>query len=350
MSDFFTRFEQFKPAGRNVNGLRVAFGVDIDGCVDPGMLKHEDGFATASVQHYGLQMLTGIAKRAWMFVNCFSNDRGITRFRALYMWADVLRETPSVQDSGVAIPEFPFLRRWCDMTSSYSPEALDEFLSSGDFSSILKDGESQETAAEELHGVYEWSNKVNSNVHAATENVTAFSNAVVALKRAHEMGVDLCAVSGTPERHVITQLEKYGVLDCFIGIFAQQAGKKSAALTTMMVGPQPESAERPLLDQLEANYDVILMMGDAPKDYAESQQANQDLSGDKDKPCRMFFVEVGRENQSWKLFNDEVLDKIVSNKWDSAQESELIKRSLSNLDRVWDSEITPIDTFPKRDA
>jgi len=344
----FTRFEQFRPSGRTVNGLRVAFGIDIDGCVDPGMLKHEDGFATVSVQHYGLQMITGIAKRAWMFVNCFSNDRGISRFRALYMWADVLLQTPAAVEAGVKIPEFKFLRRWCDVTDSYSPEALYKYISSGDLSGVLEDRDTPADAFWELQGVHEWSSRINDKVGPATENLAAFPHAVNALKRAHELGVDLCAVSGTPEEHVLKQLGIYGVLDCFIAIFAQQAGKKCVALATMMAGPDFPSAGSPALENVEANYDVLLMMGDAPKDHGESLKANELLTGNEDSPCRMFFIEVGRENQSWKIFNEEVLDQVVANSWSKEHEAELVARGLANLDRVWEPDVAPIDTFAKR--
>ncbi|MDA1140876.1 MAG: HAD family hydrolase [Planctomycetota bacterium] len=344
----YTRFEQFKPSGRTVNGLRVAFGIDIDGCVDPGMLKHEDGFATVSVQDYGLQMITGIAKRAWMFVNCFSNDRGITRFRALFMWADLLLQTPAAVESGVDIPTFKYLRRWCDVTNSYSPEALYNYLAEGDFSGVLEEGDSRSDAFVELHGVYEWSSRINENVGPATEHMTAFPHAVTALKRAHELGVDLCAVSGTPEEHVVKQLEIYGVLDCFIGIFAQQAGKKSAALATMMAGPDFASAKRPVLENVKANYDVILMIGDAPKDHGESLTANEILTGSEDSPCRMYFIEVDHENQSWKTFNEEVLDQVIANTWKKEHEADLVGRGLANLDRVWDPDVAPIDTFARR--
>ena len=344
----FTRFEQFKPSGRTVNGLRVAFGIDIDGCVDPGMLKHEDGFATVSVQHYGLQMITGTAKRAWMFVNCFSSDRGITRFRALYMWADVLLQTPAAVEAGAKIPSFKFLRRWCDVTDSYSPEALDSYLAAGDLSGILEEGDAPADAVCELQGVHDWSCRVNNSVGPAIENMTAFPHAVTALKRAHELGVDLCAVSGTPEEHVVKQLRTYGVLDCFIGIFAQQAGKKCVGLATMMAGPDFASAGSPALKHVEANYDVLLMMGDAPKDHGESLKANEILTGNEDSPCRMYFIEVGRENQSWKTFNEEVLDQVVGNSWSKEHEAELVARGLANLDRMWEPDVAPIDTFARR--
>jgi phosphoglycolate phosphatase-like HAD superfamily hydrolase len=283
-----------------------------------------------------------------MFVNCYSVDRGITRFRALYKWMDILRQTPDVRESGVTIPELKFLRRWCDIAKSYSPEALFDYLAEGDFSKILQPGDSRKEAFIELYGVLQWSNKVNAAVPPAIEHVTAFPNAVKSIRRAYDMGVDLVAVSGTPEEHVVTQLGEYGVLDCFIGIFAQQAGKKSAALTTMMAGPGWESKKTPLLPNVKPQYDVLLMMGDAPKDYDEAKKANKDLTGNEDGPCRMFFIEVGRENTSWKLFNEEVMDKLVTNRWSRDHEIELAQRGLKNLDRVWDPRITPIDTFPQR--
>ena len=61
---YVTRFPQYKPSGNTINGKRVAVGVDIDGCVDPGMYKHETGFALAPIFHYDLQMITPMAMRA----------------------------------------------------------------------------------------------------------------------------------------------------------------------------------------------------------------------------------------------------------------------------------------------
>jgi phosphoglycolate phosphatase-like HAD superfamily hydrolase len=349
MSDFVTRFEDFQPSGRTVDGKRVAAGIDIDGCVDPGMYKHETGFALASIFSYGLQMVTPMAMRAWMYVNCYSESRGITRFKALYMWADILRETPSVQKTGVDIPQFKYLRRWADITPSFSPEALYAYLSGGDLSGVLKEGDDYRDAFDELYGVLQWSNKVNSMVPPTVENMDAFPNAAKAIRRAYEMGVDICAVSGTPEQHVVTQLEKYGILDCFTGIFAQQAGKKNAALVTMMVGPGWEDKNRPLLDGNVANYDVIWMMGDAPKDYSEAQKANKQLTGSEDDPVKMFLLQVGRENESWELFDNEVLDQLVAEEWSREDEQRLIQKGLDNLKREWTPGTVPIETFPLKD-
>lgn len=345
---FVTRFPDYKPSGRTVNGRRITVGVDIDGCVDPGMYKHEPGFAVASLYHFKLQMITPVAMRAWMYVNCYSRDRGITRFVALYKWLDILRETPSVQVINLHLPRLPYLRRWAEVTKSLSPEALQRFIEADDFSSILGQGDSKEEAKAELKDIVVWSNRVNELAKEASANIMAFPSSVKVLRKLYEMGVDLCAVSGTPEAHVIEHLRQYGILDCFQAVFAQQAGKKHLSLTTMMAGYHHEFGDGPLLSQSEPQYDVCAMFGDAPKDYEEAQKANKILSGKESDPVRMFMIQVGHENESWEHFYNNVLDSFVNASWSKQDESRLVQEGLANLDRVWDPKVAPIDTFPKR--
>lgn len=344
---FVTRFSDYQPSGRRVDGKKVAVGVDIDGCVDPGMYKHETGFALASIFHYKLQMITPIAMRAWMFENCYSQDRGITRFVALYRWIELLQQTPSVQEAGVALPKFKFLRRWAEVTKSLSPEALEKYLAQGNFVEIVTEDESVEDALDELRDVAAWSRLVNELAVPASRNLKPFPGAVRSLRALHEQGVDLCAVSGTPEAHVIGQLKEYGLIDLFRGIFAQEAGKKNLALKAMMVSDMGES-EQPLLHASAPRYDVIAMIGDAPQDFNETKKANETLTGREDAPVRMYLLEVGRENESWQYFHDQVMGKLLAGAWPEADEHSLIEKGLDNLDRVWDPNLAPIDTYPKR--
>lgn len=347
---YMVEFKDFKPSGRTVGGKRVAAGIDIDGCVDPGMYKHETGFALASIFQYNMQMATPDAMRAWMFVNCYSKTRGISRFQALYTWLDTLKQIPAVVESGVVIPELTYLRRWTNIPGQkFSPESLKAYVEKGDYSQILQTGDSKDEADKELHKVLVWSDDVNARVSGgAVENIVAFPNAVKALRRANEMGVDLVAVSGTPQKHVVTQLGIYGIIDCFTAIYGQQAGQKNEALTTMMAGPDWKGKPTPLLEKLTANYDIILMMGDAPKDYEEAKKANKILTGMTEDPVRMFLVEVGRENESWNVFNKELLNQIVAGTWSRDDELARIQRGLDNLDRVLDMNGSAIDAFPLR--
>ena len=343
---FATRFEQYRPSGNKVDGKRIAVGIDIDGCVDPGMYKHETGFAVASIYHYKLQMITPLAMRAWMYVNCYSNDRGISRFVALCKWFDILRATPAVTRVIPNLPELPYLRRWSEVTKSLSPEALSEYIEKGDFSALIGPGESTDAAQAELRDVVEWSSRVNQLAKEASQNMSAFPNAVKVIRKLHEIGVDICAVSGTPEDHVIRHLEQHGILDCFRAVFAQQAGKKNLALTAIMAGRLGDGSGKPLLETEPAQYDLCAMFGDAPKDYEEARLSNRTLSGRQEDPLRMFLVEVGRENESWDYFYNSVLDKFVRGSWPREDELRLIQKGLKNLDRAWDPNIMPIDTFP----
>lgn len=344
--NFVTRYQDYKSSGRTVNGRRIGLGIDIDGCVDPGMYKHEPGFAVATIYTLKLQMITPIAMRAWMYVNCYSWDRGVSRFDALCKWADLLRVIPAVQNAGVSIPDFTYLRKWVKITKSLSPEALDAYVKAGDFSGILTEKDSKEALLEEFDLVSKWSKRVNELAKEASENIRAFPYAAQTIRKLHEMGVDLCAVSGTPEDHVIRQLRAYGLLDCFQAVFAQQAGKKNLSLTHMMAGTHDAPDNLPLLNRISPLYDIIAMFGDAPKDYSEAKKANKILSGNENEPVRMFFIKVGYENESWQYFYDHVLDDLIAGTWSRENEQKLIQEGLQNLNRSWTPDIMPIDTFP----
>ena len=261
----------------------------MDGCVDMGMEKHLLAFGAASVCHYGLQPIQNVAMKAWMYVNFFSMDRGVSRFVTLYKWADIVNSTRAASSLGLSAPDFKYLRRWASAASALSPEALSAFIESGDAAPILEKGESAEEAFAELSSVLEWSGRVNALVPEATAHMRAFPNAVAAIQEGYARGVDYAIVSGTPQSHIETMAAKYGIADCLEALWGQQAGRKSHGLVTMMIGQiereELEAAieeERPLLESREPQYDVLTMVGDAPKDNAERMKANLALSGSKD--------------------------------------------------------------------
>lgn len=273
---------------------------------------------------------------------------GVSRFVSLYKWLDILRATPAVQGVGLDLPELPFLRRWAEVTKSLSPQALSKFIDAGDFSTILQGDDSAEAAKAELSDLLAWSSRVDDLCREASANLTAFPAAVRVIRRLNEMGVDVSAVSGTPEDHVIRHLRQYGIIDCFRAVFAQQAGKKHLALMTIMGYSDADTSRAPLLSAKPPLYDICAMFGDAPKDYEEAQKANEFLSGAIDKPISMYLIQVGRENESWQNFYDNILDRFVRGEWSKESEESLVSQGLQNLDRVWDPSVMPIDTFPKR--
>jgi phosphoglycolate phosphatase-like HAD superfamily hydrolase len=198
---------------------------------------------------------------------------------------------------------------------------------------------------EELQLVAKWSARVNELAPEACLNLTAFPYAVKVIRKLYDLGVDISAVSGTPEAHIITQLKEYGILDCFSAIFAQQAGKKSAALTTIMVGKCSTDPETPYLNSIASHYDLCCMFGDAPKDYEEARKANKALSGDEHNPVRMYFIEAGRENETWENFYKNIVDQFIAGTWSYESEQALIKKGMQNLNRLWDPNSMPIDSF-----
>ena len=346
---YVTEFGDYSPSECHVDGKKIGFGVDLDGCVDMGMEKHLLAFGVASIIHYGFQPIQSLAMKAWMYANYYSLDRGVSRFIALFRWADIVRGTRAAQGLGLPVADFRYLRRWCDVTSAYSPEALATFIDAGDFTAILEGGDSQEAASEELADVLDWSGKVNALVPDSTANMAAFPNAVKMIHDGYQRGADYAIVSGTPQAHIEAQVGKYGIAGCLEGLWGQQAGRKSQGLVTMMVGPverdKLQSAiddGKPLLESREAVYDALVMIGDAPKDNEEREKATLALSGRKDGPIRMHLVPVESENDSWAILHGN-LDKIIAGTWSADEEAAMIADGLANLSVEWDE--SPVYNF-----
>ena len=353
-----TQFDQYRPSGRLVRGKRIALGVDLDGCVDMGMEKHLLAFGTASIIHYNLQPIQNVAMKAWMYVNYFSMDRGVSRFVTLYKWADIVNSSNAARALNLKAPDFRFLRKWTAVTPALSPEALQNFLENEDPETLLDSDEDPnarpEEVVEELEGVLQWSNKVNSRVPEAVENMQAFPNAVQTMLEAHRLGVDIAIVSGTPQSHIEAQTQKYGVSECLQALWGQQAGRKSHALVTMMVGPTPlEQIERaveekkPLLDSKAPQYDFLAMIGDAPKDNTEREKANFALSGNAHEPIRMRLVPVEGENDAWAQIRAEIQGAANGQLPPKDKEEERIQQALSKLNVQWRE--SPVYAFGEND-
>ena len=320
--------------------------VDIDGTIDPGMYMHETAHAIASVYSFDLQMITPLAVRAWVYVNCYSSDRGISRFHALWKWADLLRDNPFVLRNGVTLPAFHYLRRWAKISPVLSSEALGAFIENGVLTEVVDPDEPAEEALAELKSVARWSLRVDQLAREASQNIVPFPNAVLAVKELHQRGCDICAVSSASESHVLDKLYSYGLLDCFRAVFAQQAGRKSKSLFQIVTGvPAPEDALKS--DRRgRMRYDICCMFGDAPTDYTGVKEANRILSGEDSKPIRMFFIEDGAEDGLWAHFREHVADRLLTACWPEAEEQALIEKGIRKLSRTWDANIMPIDTFP----
>ncbi|MDA1191583.1 MAG: hypothetical protein O3A46_07870 [Candidatus Poribacteria bacterium] len=349
---YVTAFDDFQPSGSKVGDRRIAFGIDLDGCVDMGMEKHLLAFGVATMIHYSCQPIQSMAMKAWMYVNFYSLDRGTSRFIALYKWGEIVANSKAAKALGLPVPTFKYLRGWCDVAKAFSPGALKEYIDGGDFSAITKGGGNANDARAELESVLEWSDKVNDLVDDATANMNAFPNAVKMLRDAYSRGCDCCIVSGTPEDHIVKMVENYGIDGCLEGLWGQEAGKKQHALVTMMVGPisakEIDAAikdKKPLLDTRAANYDALVMVGDAPKDNEEREKANLALSGQKDTPIGMHLIPVEGENDSWETLHAN-LDKIIAGTWSKEDERAQIDAGLANLSVEWVE--SPVYAFKRK--
>ena len=257
---------------QNLKPVKEFFvGIDSDGCVFDSMeVKHKECFCPAFVNVFGLQAAAKYAREAWDFVNLYSQSRGCNRFQAVLSALDLLRVRPEVVKRGVKIPELNSLRAWVKKESKLGNPALQK--------EIERSGDA------ELKLVMQWSREVNESVEKIVRSVPPFPCFRESLDKLLTKA-DVIVVSQTPTEALVREWAELGIDKKVRFIAGQELGTKSEHLAYAAQGKYTP--------------DKILMIGDAPGDY----KAAQAVKG-------LFYPVVpGREDESWKRFLDEAIDK-----------------------------------------
>jgi phosphoglycolate phosphatase-like HAD superfamily hydrolase len=246
-------------------------GIDSDGCAfDTMEIKHKECFCPAAIKNFRLQAVSKYAREVWDFVNLYSKERGKNRFQAVVSFLDLLRQRKEVKQRKVEIMDLKRLKKWLKEETKLGNPALKKVV--------------QETNDPELKVVLGWSEEVNRRVEEMVSGVPPFPFVRESLARAQSKA-DVMVVSQTPVEALEREWHEHNI-DKFVRIIAgQEHGTKSEHLVFAAKGKyKPEN---------------ILMIGDAFGDLKAAQDAG----------ALFYPILPGHEEDSWKRFHDEALER-----------------------------------------
>ena len=266
-------------------------GIDSDGCAfDTMEVKHKECFIPNIVGFYGLAAVSKYAREAAEFVNLYSQWRGINRFPGLIMALDLLRQRREIAGRGFEVPHLPKTREWIAKESKLGNPALAKSV--------------QETNDPELALLLEWSKAVNDSVERVVKKVPPFPFVAESLDKLAP-DADLVVCSATPGEALTREWQEHGIDRCIGRICGQEVGSKKEILALAKDYPKGQA----------------LMIGDAPGDLSAAR-ANQVL---------FFPIIPGREEESWKRFHDDGIDRFLSRSFAGDYEDALVEEFEASL-------------------
>ncbi|MBN1808769.1 MAG: HAD family hydrolase [Planctomycetes bacterium] len=262
-------------------------GIDSDGCAfDTMEIKHKECFCPQTIRHYHLQAVSKYARETWDFVNLYSKTRGCNRFLAILRVLDLLRTRKEVLARGVEVGDLPELRRWTKEETRLGNPALKEKV--------------EESGDPELTSVLAWSEDINAMIAEWVHDVPPFPLVRESLEKAYDRA-DMIVVSQTPYEALAREWEEHRIEVYVRAIAGQEYGKKSEHIELAAGGKyDPEK---------------MLMIGDAMGDH-KAGKANNAL---------FYPIVPGHEEESWRRFHEEALEKFFGGTYKGGYEAELMK-------------------------
>ncbi|MDR0455197.1 MAG: HAD family hydrolase [Treponema sp.] len=272
---------------KNLNaGKEFFIGIDSDGCVFDSMEpKHKECFCPAFINNFNLQSVSKYAREIWDFINLYSQSRGCNRFHGVIGALNLLRERPEVKKRGTHIMDLPVLKAWTERESKLGNPALKAEL--------------EKTNDPELGIVYQWSLDVNEAVKKIIRNIPPFPLFRESLDKMRAKA-DIIVVSQTPTETLVREWAELGLDKLVRFIAGQELGTKAEHLEYAAQGKYPP--------------DKILMIGDAPGDLKAAQSVG----------ALFYPIVPGSEDESWKRFHDEALEKFLSMSYGGAYQEGLL--------------------------
>ncbi len=272
-------------------------GIDSDGTVFNSMeLKHKDCFIGSLIRIFDLAPIAHEIHIVWNYVNIFSINRGINRFKALLLTFNYLREMNVVKTSNIEIPNLKILKKWIDKTEQLSNDSLMKFSM-------------EVTSYEriELETVIEWSKDVNRMVQITAINLPPMEGALEAMSLLKD-NVDLVVISNTPLKTLHREWLENNIFNNILYIAGQETGTKTQMLKAVA----------------ENKYDPnkILIIGDAPGDLKAAQNIN----------ALFFPILPLKEELSWSEFNTFGYNHFINNSYQGEYQKRQIQKFQSILD------------------
>ncbi|EAQ79705.1 HAD family hydrolase [Blastopirellula marina] len=259
-------------------------GIDSDGCVfDTMELKHKECFIPNIINYYELQGVSKYAREAAEFVNLYSKSRGINRFPALIEALEWLGKRPEVKARGYEIKIPQSIAQWVKEETKLGNPALEKKVA--------------ETGDAELKHCLEWSVAVNDMIAGMVRGVPPFPYVRQSLEKLKD-SADMLVVSATPNEALEAEWSEHDLSKYVTSICGQEAGNKKETLTNATKYAENHT----------------LMIGDAPGDYAAAKANN----------CLFYPINPGDEENSWKRFEAEAIDKFLSGQFAGAYQKALL--------------------------
>ena len=267
-------------------------GIDSDGCVFDSMeIKHKECFTPMFIKHFHLQPVSKYAREVWEFVNLYSKTRGVNRFPGLVRALKLLRERPEVKARNVSVAATAPLEEWIGRETKLGNATLAAEVKRGN---------------QGLAAVKEWSDAVNRAIEDIVHGVPPFPLFCESLEKM-ESGADTMVISQTPTEALEREWLEHDIRGGVLMIAGQEMGTKTEHLALAAKG------------KYEPN--KILMIGDAPGDY-RAAKANGAL---------FYPIIPGDEENSWRRFHDEALERFFNGQFAGSYAAELLEKFDASL-------------------
>ena len=267
-------------------------GIDSDGCAFDTMgIKQRECFCPWMIGCFGLQPVAEAARECKVFADLFSKTRGANRHKSLKrLLAELLPTHPLVKTRGFKVPQFPHYFAWVDDPgSTLSNDGLKQAIARAD-------GE----AKKELELALAWSERVNWAIEQIVKDLPPFPFVRESLRKMQGKA-DVIVVSATPGEALVREWNEHDVAQYVAVIAGQEMGTKAQHLQYATKGKYKENH--------------VLMVGDAPGDLKVAQANN----------ALFYPVNPGAEDESWKRFHNEALDRFFRGQYAGAYEKKLME-------------------------
>ncbi len=261
-------------------------GIDSDGCVfDTMEIKHKECFCPNVIKHFELQAISKYVREVWEFANLYSKTRGANRFITLIESWRLLAERPELRARNFTLPDISPIIEWTSketqlgnpVLTAYAKEVQNPVIDRALRWSLAVN----ETVKEMVHGIRPF-----PLVHESLEKLTTFADAMV--------------ISQTPVEALDREWKENDIKKYVRIIAGQEFGTKTEHLALGAKGKYADNK--------------ILMIGDAPGD----------MKAAKNNGVLFYPINPGAEEQSWKRFFEEGLDKFHAGSFEGSYEQSLI--------------------------
>lgn len=268
-------------------------GIDSDGCaIDQMSIKHFECFAPAYIKAFDLQPISTIARETALFVNLFSQTRGINRWASIDRFFDLLKDRPEVVASGVRLPDGQDLKNFLASGLPMSESGIKAWLA--------------EHPSTEIETCIEWGTIVNELVAWIVCNTQPFPGVHEALQ-AMQGKADTMVVSAASLAMLHHEWEEHNLAQYVQVIAGQEWGTKAEHIAHFAKGRYAD--------------DHILLLGDAPGDGKTAASQN----------VLWYPIMPGAEAESWERFTAEALPRFFAGEYAGEYQDALIAEYSSLL-------------------